>query len=192
MARARIALLLSLPLSACGMLLAHQLTWRVAAHDHDSEVAHGYLRYGAIFVALAVAVVVVAATRQLVRTVGGGSLARAPSAVMFAVLPIVGFVFQEHLEHLVASRELEVTFFLSPPFLIGVALQLPFALAALLVARLILAGIRTVATVVREVATAPWLRPVAVSLVPIPSLVDLPQRRVLSFPRAGRAPPAFH
>ena len=111
---------------------------------------------------------------------------------MFAVLPIVGFVVQEHLEHLVASRELEVTFFLSPPFLIGVALQLPFALAALLVARLILAGIRTVATVVRKVATAPWLRPVAVSLVPIPLPVDLPQRRVLSFPRAGRAPPAFH
>jgi hypothetical protein len=186
------ALLLSLPLSAAGMLLAHQLTWHVAAHDHEADVAHGYLQYGAIFLALATAVVVVAATRQLVQSVGGECAAEAPSPGMFALMPIVGFMFQEHLEHLVAARELEISFFLSPPFVVGLMLQLPFALAALVVARLILGVIRTVVTVVREAGTPRWLMPTDVSLAVIPLVVDLPQRRVLSFPCAGRAPPGFH
>jgi hypothetical protein len=174
------------------MLLAHQLTWRVAAHEHEADVAHGYLQYGAIFLALVAAVVLVAATRQLVQTVGGGCVGEAPSAWMFAVMPIVGFMFQEHLEHLVAARELELTFFLSPPFLVGLVLQLPFAFAAMVVARLILNAIRTVVSVVREVGTPSWLRAAAVSLGAIPLFVDLPLRRQLSFPCAGRAPPAFH
>jgi hypothetical protein len=190
--RARKALLLTLPLSAAGMLLAHQLTWGVAAHGHEGEVSHGYLRYVAVFVALAAAVIAVASTRHFVQTIGGTEVAEVPSAITFAVMPIVGFVFQEHLEHLVAARELELGFFLSPPFVLGLALQVPFALATMLVARLILRVIRTAATALRRAAPRP--RWVFVDL-PAPVVCDAvggPARiRGLAFSCAGRAPPAF-
>jgi hypothetical protein len=188
----RTALLLTLPLSAAGMLLAHELTWGVASHGHENDVAHGYLRYGAVFVALAAAVVVVASTRHFVRTIGG-EVAEVPSAITFAVMPIVGFVFQEHLEHLVAARELELTFFVSPPFVVGLALQLPFALAAMLVVRLIVRAIRTAVTTLGRVGS-PRLGLLFVDLsVPARSVaVGGPARsRGLAFSSAGRAPPVL-
>lgn len=189
--RTRTALLLTLPLSAAGMLLAHQLTWGVAGHGHDEEVAHNYLRYGAVFLALAAAVIAVASTRHFVRSIGG-EVADVPSSVTFAVMPIVGFVFQEHLEHLVAARELELSFFLSPPFVIGLALQLPFALAAMLVARLILRAIRTAVTTLRRAGAPPCWVFVELSIPAVSAAIGGPARtRGLAFSAAGRAPPAF-
>ena len=141
--RSKAAWLLSLPLSAAGMLLAHQFAWELGGHEHAAETAHGYLQYGAIFAALGVATLIVAATTQLIRGVAGAGVAHAPPARVFAIVPIIGFLLQEHLEHIVAERELEVTFFLTAPFLLGLALQIPFALAALLVARLILGLVAT-------------------------------------------------
>jgi hypothetical protein len=175
------------------MLLAHQLTWGVAGHGHEQEVAHGYLiRYGAVFVALAAAVIAVASTRHFVQTVGGAEVAEIPSAITFAVVPIVGFVFQEHLEHLVAARELELSFFLSPPFVVGLALQLPFALAAMLVAKLILRVIRTAGTALRAFGARPWCVLPGESVPAARSGVDGPPRyRGLAFSCAGRAPPSF-
>ena len=111
------------------MLLAHQFAWQLAGHEHEAGEAHGYLQYGAIFAALFAATLIVAATAQLIRGVSGAGVAGAPSARVFAIVPVIGFTLQEHLEHLVSSRELEVTFFLSAPFLLGLALQLPFACA---------------------------------------------------------------
>jgi hypothetical protein len=187
--RSRTALLLTLPLSAAGMLLAHELTWGIAGHGHEQEVDHGYLRYGAVFVALAAAVVAVASTRNFVRTIGG-EVAEVPSAVTFAVMPIVGFVFQEHLEHLVAARELELSFFLSPPFVVGLALQLPFALAAMLVARFILRAIRTAVTTLRRASVRRVRLVVALSVPVASAAVCGPARsRGLAFSSAGRAPP---
>ena len=120
-------------------------------------------------------------------------VADVPSSVTFAVMPIVGFVFQEHLEHLVAARELELSFFLSPPFVIGLALQLPFALAAMLVARLILRAISTAVTTLRAGTAHPrgWV----FAELSIPAARSVCRRpgatRGLAFSAAGRAPPAF-
>ena len=189
--RMRTAFLLTLPLSAAGMLLAHELTWGVAGHGHDEEVAHGYLRYGVVFVALVAAVVAVASTRNFVRTLGG-EVAEAPSAITFAVMPIVGFVFQEHLEHLVAARELELSFFISPPFVFGLALQVPFALAAMLVARFILRAIRTAVTTLRRAAVRPAWVFVDLSVAAVRTSDGRPARsRGLAYSSAGRAPPLF-
>ena len=94
MNRSKVAWLLSLPLSAAGMLLAHQFAWELASHEHAREEAHGYLQYGAVFVALGVATVVVAATAQLVRGVSGAGIAGAPSARVFAIVPIIGFLLR--------------------------------------------------------------------------------------------------
>jgi hypothetical protein len=186
MNRTRVAWLLALPLSAIGMLVAHQLAWEVASHDHGANGDHGYLQYGAIFAALAAGTVIVAAATQLIRVSRGSDIASSPSARVFAVIPIVAFVLQEHLEHLVFSRELEVTYFLSPPFLLGLALQLPFALAAMVVARLILGLVKEVVATVELLQRLHALRSYCVV---VPAAVDLPVRRGLVAGNAGRAPP---
>jgi hypothetical protein len=154
--RSKVAWLLSLPLSAAGMLLAHQFAWELGGHEHAGEAAHGYLQYGAIFAALGVATLIVAATSQLIRGVAGAGVAHAPSARVFAIVPIIGFLLQEHLEHIVAERELEVTFFLTAPFLLGLALQVPFALAALFVARLILGLVANVVRACSSRSSPSW------------------------------------
>ena len=186
MDRSKVAWLLSLPLSAAGMLLAHEFAWELARHEHASGEGHGYLQYGAVLAALAVATLIVAATAQLIRGVSGAGLATAPSARVFAIVPIIGFLLQEHLEHLVASRELEVTYFLSAPFVLGLALQLPFAFAALFVARLILGLVATVARVVNALGFVPGLTSLRL-LVPI--VPELAPRPALATRCAGRAPP---
>jgi len=184
--RNRLAWLLSLPLSLAGMLLAHEVAWGFASHEHQANAGHGYLQYAAVFAALGAATVLVAATAQVLRTAGGDDVARAPSPVVFAVVPLVGFLLQEHLEHLVAARELEVTFFLSTPFVLGLALQIPFAFAALVVARLILGF---VARVARAIGTLPRLGALASLSVLVPCPTYLPVHPALALRRAGRAPP---
>jgi hypothetical protein len=184
--RTSVAWLLSLPLSAVGMLLAHQIAWGFASEEHQANAGHGYLQYGSIFAALVVASLLVGATAQLFRAVAGDDVARAPSAFVFAIVPIVGFLLQEHLEHLVAARELEVTYFLSTPFLLGLLLQLPFAFAALLVTRLILGFVKRVA---RAIGTLPRLGALDSLSGVILSATDLPLRPALALRCAGRAPP---
>jgi hypothetical protein len=184
--RSKVAWLLSLPLSAAGMLLAHEFAWGLARHEHAEGDGHGYLQYVAVFAALGVATVIVAATAQLIRGVSGAGIATAPSARVFAIVPIIGFVLQEHLEHLVVSSELEVTFFLSTPFLLGLALQLPFAFAALLVARLILGLVATVVRAVNALGIVPGL---AALRVLVPLVPELAPRPALATHSAGRAPP---
>lgn len=189
MKRSKVAWLLCLPLSAAGMLLAHEFAWGFASHEHAAEAGHGYLQYGAVFAALGVATLIVAATAQLIRGVGGAGVAGAPSARVFALVPIVGFLLQEHLEHLVAARELELTFFVSTPFLLGLALQLPFALAALVVARIVLSLVARLARAVSALETLPALASLRVA---IPLAIELPPRRAVASRRAGRAPPLLH
>ena len=189
MNRWSVAWLVSLPLSAAGMLLAHEVAWGFASHEHQENAGHGYLQYGAVFAALGAATLLVGATAQLFRAVGGGGVGRSPSALVFAVVPVVGFLFQEHLEHLVAARELEVTFFLSKPFLLGLALQLPFAFAALVVARLILGFVRRLA---RAIESLPRLGTLVSLYVVVPAATDLPLRPALALRHAGRAPPRLH
>jgi hypothetical protein len=164
------------------MLLAHEVAWGFASHEHTEEAGHGYLQYVAVFAALAVATLVVATTAQLIRGVSGG----APPARVFAIVPIIGFLIQEHLEHLVAARELDVMFFVSTPFLLGLALQVPFALAAFLVARLILGLVARVVRAVGELGLVPGLASLRL-LVPL--VPELAPRPALATHRAGRAPP---
>ncbi len=109
---------------------------------------------------------------------------RRPPARVFAIVPIIGFLLQEHLEHIVAARELEVTFFLTAPFLLGLALQVPFALAALLVARLILGLVARVVRAVGVLGIVPGLASLRFSSRSSPSL--------LLARRWPRTPPAAH
>lgn len=186
MNRGNVAWLLSLPLSAAGMLLAHEFAWELAGHSHEAGQAHSYLQYGAIVAALLAATLIVAATAELIRGVSGAGVGGAPSAWVFATVPLLGFMVQEHLEHLVVAQELQISFFLSPPFLLGLALQLPFALGALLVARAILGLVATVARVVKAMLVVPGLTSLELR---IPAVIALTPRPALATRSAGRAPP---
>jgi hypothetical protein len=158
---------------------------------HHAEAGHPYVTSAPVLIAALVTVL----AAGLVLCVGEGLRGRAgglaPPAVLFAVLPPLGFVTQEHVEGLVRSGSLSTHLTTEPTFLVGLALQLPFAVAALLLCRglyalgyglgRLLARRLTVATRVRAPALASQRRPVCVTLIP-PS--------VLALGHGSRAPPA--
>lgn len=137
--------LLLLPLAGMGWLAGHWLACMLVARDahdraqHHVDAGHGYL------VVAAPAVIAFAATLLLAGialTIGDGLRGRARSHLpgwRVALLPPVGFAVQEHVEWLIASDATPFGAALEPTFLVGMALQLPIALGALLAARAVLA-----------------------------------------------------
>jgi hypothetical protein len=98
-----------------------------------AEHGHAYLGYTPAIVVWGFALVACG----LVLCVGGGLRGHRPSRPplkLFALLPPAGFVVQEHVERLVGTGSIRLDLMLEPAFLVGLALQLPFALAALLLA----------------------------------------------------------
>jgi hypothetical protein len=90
----------------------------------------------------------------LIGHVMAGCASRAVPARTFAAVPIVVFALQEHVEYWLAHG-LTGSPATQLPFLLGLALQLPFALAAFLLARLL---VRLAHALVRGQASSPWLR----------------------------------
>jgi hypothetical protein len=133
-----------LPLTALGCLAAHAVAYRLAAqhaHERDNLLAltgHGYLGYVPLVLGVMAGVLLVALGLVVAATARGSSCPRmSPSS--FFVLPLLGFVVQEHAERFVHDGALSQATMLEPVFLLGVVLQVPFALAAFLVARVVLA-----------------------------------------------------
>src|SRR5918997_4449285 len=158
MGRRRLAWGLTLPLVAAGGLSAHVLAYALLASDHHSgSSAHAALMHWRVCVALSLALVVLAASGYAVDAVSGGS--RGAPIWAFALLPPAGFVIQEHAEHLLQHGALSSTLALEPVFLVGLLLQLPFAVAAYLVARAIVTVavtlIRALAREHRRIAPTP-------------------------------------
>jgi hypothetical protein len=159
-------------------------------HRH-AEGGHTYFGSTPVLVA-ALGTVLVAG---LVLCVGEGLRGRTarlgPPALLFALLPPLGFVVQEHIEELVRSGSVSGVLITEPTFLTGLALQLPFAVAALLLCRGLyalgyglgrfLARRLAVATRVQSLAPPVLRRPASVTLIP-PS--------VLALGHGSRAPPA--
>jgi hypothetical protein len=172
---------LSLPLAAAGLLTAHAAAYYLVgpppAHRHQ---LHGYLGYTEAIVGTGVLV----ALFGLV--VLGARCARArPPAVLFGALPVVGFVVQEHVERLVQTGTFPVTAALEMTFLVGLVLQLPFAFAALVAARALLALGGTLASAPGRSPRLP-----VTCLLPAPAPEPGPPRiSVLARGHAGRGPP---
>jgi hypothetical protein len=130
--------LVALPIAGASWLSAHCLAYvlvppaRSGTMHHHMDESHNW--FASMPVLVAAGVTVVAA--GLVLCVGEGLRGgpeRAPGLTpLFALLPPLGFVVQEHLEHLLASGSVPYEVALEPTFLTGLALQLPFALGALL------------------------------------------------------------
>jgi hypothetical protein len=157
-------------LSGAGVLVAHDLAYRLTGAG--AAGLHGYLAHAPqVLVALSLPAALVAIS-------GGRAAPPKPSA--FALLGVASFTALEHLERL---GEGGVPWLLSTPvFLLGLVLQLPFALAAWWLARSVLALDPPAA------AVPPRLSGATCALAqPVRSLVA-----VLAPPRARlRAPPAL-
>jgi hypothetical protein len=169
--------LVSLPVALAGCLAAHLVAYALAtpsAHAHDS---HGYLDYLPLVGGAALAVVLGAALRHAIR---GGSAPR-PSPWLFALLPPLAFTLQEHVERL-AQPALVVA---EPTFLLGLALQLPFAALAWLLARAILRAADALGALL---APPPRPRP-RTAPRQAPPVLRLP-RLALTTPVSQRGPPA--
>jgi hypothetical protein len=198
MRQRRVAWLVALPVATASWLNAHCLAYVLvppAASEHmhhHAEGGHTYL--GSTPVLIAALVTVLAA--GLVLCAGEGLRGRTgglgPPALLFALLPPVGFVSQELVEDLVRSGSLSAGLFTEPTFLAGFTLQLPFAVAALLLCRglyalgyglgRLLAARLAVTTRAAGPRPATHRRPVSVALI-APS--------VLAQGHGSRAPPAL-
>ena len=147
MGRRRVAAwLLSFPLMVVGSELAHVLAYRWVypqAHLRRNELlasGHGYMGstaylpmlLGLVFAAELVGVgwVFAGSVRR--------SLQRPVPAWAFALLPVLSFTLQEFMERWLSGVPSPWWIVLAPTFRAGLLLQLPFALIAYLLARLLL------------------------------------------------------
>lgn len=194
MAPRRFVWLLSLPLAAIGWIAGHSLAYVLVAphagHREQllSETGHGYLGVAPVLVACAITVLVAG----LALAIGDGVRGRAPARVAVwpvALVPPLGFAVQEHLERVIESNAVSLGVALEPTFLVGMALQLPLAAAALLLAHAVLAFGNALGRRV-AVGGAPWPR-----TWPDPPLVPvMPERAparppILADGHRQRAPP---
>ena len=187
---------IAVPLAVASWLGAHCLAyWLVApgAEGHmglHAEHGHAWLGYTPSLAIWGLALLVAG----LVLCVGEGLRGRRPAGPpvrLFALLPPGGFILQEHVERLIGTGAVPADLVAEPTFLVGLALQLPFALAALLLTRALYAiAFGLGRTIAREMALGrpPRRRPLA--LLNQPASATLVGPSVLALGHGQRAPPA--
>jgi hypothetical protein len=178
MRHSRLPWLLSLPVMAAGCLGAHSIAYAIV---DTPEPAHGYLALAPLLLAIGLALGIVAALRSVTapRTRAGVPVR------LFALLPPLAFTLQEHVERaLHGAGALETA--LEPAFLLGLALQLPFAFCSLVVAKSLLRVAKEAGALLSRRLALPLRPPLA---RPPAFAVDAPRVSVLASRQAGRAPP---
>jgi len=165
-----VAWLLTIGLSAAGVLTAHAAAYRVTGTPAGD--LHGYLAHAPQLIAVVVTVALAALALW----------SRSPRVCLwpFPALAVAGFVAQEHVERLLHTGELP-WLATHPAFLVGLALQLPVALAVWFLARWLL-----VVTTPASRRTVPRLPALALVLEPLVDLVPAGLPRPAA---PARAPP---
>jgi len=193
--RPSLAWLLALALTVAGWISAHEVAYRLAMpHPHArastfAETGHTYFAYSSLVVALCLLVALLCTTGLVARPQG----LRPPSRrllLLFMLLPPLGFTLQELMEGLLITGALPYEAASEPTFLLGIVLQLPFALAALTVARALLVFARCMA---RGVGGGGRQKLVSVELS-LPPAVEArrPRLPALAFGYGERGPPRGH
>ena len=193
----RVAWLVALPVATASWLNAHCLAYvlvppAVSDHmHHHAEGGHAYIGSAPVLIAAMVTVLTAGLVLFAAEGLRGRTGGPGPPVLPFALLPPLGFVAHAHIEDLVRSGSLSGALVTEPTFLVGFALQLPFAVAALLLCRglhaigyslgRLLAARLAVATRASGHPPATHRRLVSVTLIP-PS--------VLAQGHGSRAPPA--
>jgi hypothetical protein len=185
--------LCALPLIVAGSLAAHAVAYRVTVPEATQrgmlleETGHGYLDHAPLVAAAGLALCLVAFLLLVLDARGGGGRGSC-AAWPFAVLPLLGFAIQEHLERFLHDGGPPWTAVLAPTFLPGLLLQVPFGLLAFLLARVLLRAAERIGRALRTPCPAvPGRGPKA---APCPRSVAAPSVRPLAACAAGRAPPA--
>lgn len=168
----------SLPLAAVGTLAGHAAGYSLVGSNRNDALVHGYLAFAPQFLAVCVALVTVSLGLRVT-----GRLQGRPAPWLFALVPPLAFCAQELIERLVAGLPAHAVF--EPAVYVGLAAQLPIAVAAYLVARSLLRVTDAAARVFAQRPDAPLRTPLL--LVPVET-VGL-ARTPLAFERLGRAPP---
>jgi hypothetical protein len=160
------------PVITAGVLVAHALAYRLTSTP--TEPLHAYLGH-------APQVLLLLVVSGFAFGGFGRSHAAAPAVHVFPLVAITTFAVQEHLERLVHGGSIPILA-TSPAFLLGIALQVPFALLAWLLARWMLAAAANSlwSVTIRPRFDIPF---VAASVAALASL-DRP-------PACGRGPPTF-
>jgi hypothetical protein len=153
------------------------------------QTGHQYLDYAPLGAGFCLALLAFAFLGAVRRGLNGGAPAgRRLRLLPFAVLPPLVFALQEHVERLIHDRAFPWGAVLEPTFPIGLALTLPFALLAYLVARALFAAGARFGRTLRGERPAAEVRE-RPHVVPEPRAVRRPKLSPLATSVAGRAPP---
>jgi hypothetical protein len=184
--------LVCLVLMAVGSLFAHLAAYHLVAperahRDHLLQASgHGYFAHLRLCLALCAAVALLGFAGVVVDRLRGGRARPVPLWV-FALVPPLGFVVQEHVERLLYAGTPPYTAAVEATFLLGLALQIPFALVAFFAARALLALAIVIAEGLRTLARP---RLLAHDLTPYPALSFAPARTpALARGYSERGPP---
>ena len=161
----RLVWLLAFTLVSAGSLTAHALGYRLVAGGGDAELlvatGHAYLPALPQVVAAAAACALVLACAIAAGAARNGRRGLAPPTVAALAAPLA-YTLQEHVERLAAGQDGWATA-LAPTFLVGLALQLPFALLGLWLARRLTVLALAVGSALRRPAAPPPARPRAIA-----------------------------
>lgn len=195
MSRRSVAWLLTLPLAVVGSQLAHALAYRLATPndaERGHELAasgHGYLAYLPAVLAVCSVLVALALAGELGHALTDRSRRPSrPSALRFAVLAPAIFACQEHFERLLHDGRFPWNAGFHRLFLVGLLLQLPFALVAYTLARLLLRVARSLG----RLLTPPLRLSRVGAAIPRPATcIAVPRVPALALGYGSRGPPAL-
>lgn len=175
-----------------GTEIAHQLTYRFVAPDHEArerlleETGHAYMTYLPLAMALCAVAVVSALVAEAFR---GRSSERAGMSIWFGLIAPSVFVCQEFTERLAHDGAVSAEFVTEPTFRAGMLIQIPFVLAAVAVAWVLLrvahAVGRLVVVPVLDVGRSAQMR------AQRPNAAAPPRLSALAFGCGTRGPPSL-
>lgn len=183
----------ALPLMLAGSQVAHVFAYRWVYPSTQVRLhallltGHGYMDRLPVALGIAGAVMLVSLLVGVADAASGRS-SRGLPAWAFALLPLTTFVLQEILERSLHTGTFVWQAVESPTFVPGLLLQLPFAVVAYVIARLLLRTASAVARIIgaRRSVFCPRSAPARSRL---PLVVWLPRLAPLAGAAAGRAPP---